>query len=269
MRTTTFIYILSCPKSGDVMYVGKSNDPKGRFSKHKRMMDNNKLKNLWIGELKTENLTPVLTIIDEVSISNWSNMEKFYISKFRGIGCKLFNTSIGGEGLDYGNQTSFNGRNARKVVSLTKDGTHHKTFDSAKEAAASIGKNNISSALNGVTKKAGGYIWIYEEIYKNLSKSKILKIVENANNNLSRYNGSETKFTKNQKPWNDGLNIKLKPNKNVHQYTIDDEFVKTWETAKQASISLTGNEKGEGNISKCARGKGKIAFKYKWLYNLK
>lgn len=33
-----------------------------------------------------------------------------------------------------------------------------------------------------------------------------------------------------------------------------------------ASISITGSEKGEHNISRCARGKNNTAFKYKWSY---
>ena len=36
--------------------------------------------------------------------------------------------------------------------------------------------------------------------------------------------------------------------------------------AKMASISITGSEKGEHNISICARGKNNTAFKYKWSY---
>jgi len=267
MRKTTFIYTLSCPKSGDVMYVGKSNDPKSRFYKHKQVSGNNTTKNNWIRSLISENLSPVLTIIDEVLITDWKRMEKFYISKFRELGCELSNSSSGGDGMSFGNQTSFDGKHARKVIALDKSGIYHKEFNSAKEAASYINKHNISSALKGVTKKAGGYIWIYEDVYKNLSEVDLRRIVENANRNLSKDNGKKTMFRKGQKSWNKGkFGIKLKPNKNVHQYTIDGEFVKTWETAKEASIHITGNISGEDNISKCARGDGKTAFKYKWTY---
>ena len=52
----------------------------------------------------------------------------------------------------------------------------------------------------------------------------------------------------------------------VHQFDIHGNFIKTWETAKMASISITGSEKGEHNISRCASGKNNTAFKYKWSY---
>lgn len=266
MRKTTFIYTLSCPKSGDIMYVGKSNDPKSRFYKHKQVKGST-TKNNWISKLKSENLSPILTIIDEVLIKDWKRMEKFYISKFRKLGCELTNSSSGGDGMSFGNQTSFDGQHAKKVIAIDKFGSYHKEFNSAKEAAAYINKHNISSALKGLTKKAGGYIWIYKDVYKNLSQEDLHKIVENANRNLSKGNGEKTRFKKNQNSWNKGkIGIKLKPNKNVHQYTMDDVFIKTWETAKEASIYITGDVTGEDNISKCARGDGKTAFKYKWLY---
>ncbi len=270
MKTTTFIYTLQCPKSGDVRYVGKSNKPKDRFYKHIQMADNNHHKNKWINDLKLEKLTPILSILDEVLISEWKDREKFYISKFRELGCDLFNTSIGGEGLDFGNQTSFKpGNGSKKIVCLLSDGTYHKTFDSGKESAEYVNKHNISSVLKGVTKKAGGYIWVYEDIYNQMSENELNDFVANANNNLSSLNGINNRFKKNEKSWNTGLiGIKLKPNKNIHQYTKEGEYIRTWETAKQASISITGSVDGEHNISKCARGEGKTAFKYKWSYNL-
>lgn len=264
---TTYIYTLSCPKTGDIRYVGKSNNPKSRFRKHLKMIDNNKLKNNWISILISDNEKPILNVIDEVNLSDWKEKEKFYISKYRTLGCDLFNTSCGGDGLTFGNQTSFNGRNAVKVVCLNLDGTLNKTFDSAKEGAKYINKHNISSALKGFTKKAGGYIWLYESFYLSLSLDEIQNLIDDKNNNQSSYNGIKTRFKQGSSSWNLGIKgIKLKPNKNVHQFDIHGNFIKTWETAKMASISITGSEKGEHNISRCARGKNNTAFKYKWSY---
>lgn len=267
MKNKTYIYTLSCPETGDVRYVGKSNDPKSRFRKHLKMVDNNQLKNHWISKLISNDLIPILTIIDEVDINQWKEKEKFYISKYRTLGFDLFNTSCGGDGLTFGNKTSFDGSHAVKVVCLNIDGTLNRVFDSAKEAASYIGKHNISSALKGVTKKAGGYIWLYESVYVSLSTEDIKKLIKEKNNNQSKYNGFKTRFKKGTSTWNKGLKgIKLKPNKNIHQFDLYGNFIKTWETAKIASISITGDERGEANIAKCARGVGNTAFNYKWSY---
>lgn len=254
-RTTTFIYSLSCPISGDVRYIGKSNNPKERFSKHMQMIDNNKHKNFWISSLLSEGLKPILTTVEEVLISEWKDKEKLYIGKFRELGCELFNTSIGGEGLDYGNQTSFKpGNGNKKIVCLLTDGSYHKTFDSTKESAKYIGKHNISSALKGVTKKAGGYIWIYEDRYKKMSKKELIEFVENANYNKSKDNLNEGSFKKGHNTWN---------KKEVHQYTKDNVFIKTWDNSTLASIYLNVNSSG---ITRCAAGQRKTAFGYKWSY---
>jgi hypothetical protein len=267
MRNTTFIYTLSCPISGDVRYVGKANNPRERYSKHNKMCDNNQIKNEWIKSLLDSNLKPVLTIIDEVKISQWKEMEKFYIKKYKDLGCKLTNISGGANGTDFGNQTSFDGSNARKIICLLKTGECNKIFDSIKDAKEFIGCNknnsNINSVLKGKTKTAHGFIWLYESDYKNLSTTELDNIVESANNNMSNIawkNGLiNHQFKKGQK----SLNKKM-----VHQYSKDGDFIKTWDSATDASVSFFGSRRGQGSISMCAIGDRKSAFGYKWSYNL-
>lgn len=256
-RTTTFIYSLSCPISGDVRYIGKSNNPKLRFYKHLQMLDNNKDKNFWIKELLSDESKPILTIVEEVLISEWKDKEKLYIGKFRELGCDLLNSSIGGEGLDFGNKTSFKpGEGSKKITCLLSDGSYHKTFDSAKDAASYIGKHNISSALKGVTKKAGGYIWIYEDKFIKMTKDELSIFIENANNNKSSLNGTKSRFSKGHNTWN---------KKSVNQYTLDDIFIKTWEDVTTATLSF-GGSRNNSSISMCAKGNRKTAFGYKWKY---
>lgn len=266
----TFIYTLSCPESNEVKYVGKSNNPRKRFNEHLRMCDRNIDKNNWIYNLKCNDKIPILIIVEKVLISEWKDKEKFYISTYRNMGLHLFNTSIGGEGLDFGNQTSFKkGNGSRKVICLLSDGTIHNTFNSTIEAASYINKHNIDYALSGKVKKSGGYIWIYQDKYILMNENEKLNFINNCNHNKSMDKGTSNKgsFIKGHNTWNKGIvGIKLKPNKNVHQFSLDNIFIKTWNTAKEASIQITGNVNGEHNISKCARGNSNMAFKYKWSY---
>ena len=261
MRTTTFIYTLSCPRSGDIRYVGKANDPKGRFAEHSRMRDNNHLKNNWIKELLDQNSRPVLTIIDEILISEWKEREKFYISKFIDLGCDLLNICGGANGLSFGNKTSFNGSQARKVVSLNKDGTLYKIFSSMKESILSHG-SSVKSVLYKLTKTAHGYIWIFEDEYRKLSVSELKIIVENANNNMSKFSWKNGLVNYQFKKGRKSLNKKV-----VHQYTKNNIFIKTWDSATDATISICGKDK-KSLISKCATGYRKTSLGFKWSYTL-
>jgi predicted GIY-YIG superfamily endonuclease len=259
MRTTTFIYTLSCPISGDVRYVGKSNDPKGRFSEHRRMRGNNHLKNNWIKELLDQNLRPVLTTIDEILISEWKEKEKFYISKFTDLGCDLLNICGGANGLSFGNQTSFDGSQARKVICLFKDGTLYKTFSSMKESILSHG-SSVKSVLYKLTKTAHGYIWIFEDEYKKLSVDELKTIVKNANNNMSNLSWKNGLINYQFKKGNIPLNTKK-----VYQYTKDNVFIKTWDSVMEATMSICGKKKS--HISMAAAGTRKTAMGFKWSYN--
>jgi hypothetical protein len=104
---TTFIYILKCPKTGDIRYVGKSNNPKHRYNAHMRTDNTASCHKInWIQKLLKEGLKPELEILEEVSEENWKERERYYISKYREL-YDLTNCKDGGEGLFKGNQTSF------------------------------------------------------------------------------------------------------------------------------------------------------------------
>ena len=66
-------------------------------------------------------------------------------------------------------------------------------------------------------------------------------------------------------PWNKGLKgKKLKPDKNVFQYSIyTGEFIKKWNTAKEAGESLNINF---SSIGHCCRGANKSSGGYMWRY---
>ena len=55
-----------------------------------------------------------------------------------------------------------------------------------------------------------------------------------------------------------------KRKKPISQFTLDDKFVKTWDSAREVQ-----NELGfcESNINKCLKGNIKTAYGYKWKYS--
>ena len=235
----TFIYALCCPISGEVRYIGKANKPKERFTKHKskNSKDNNKDKKEWIANLLSDNLSPVLKILEEVAIDDWKEKEKYYIKKYKNEGCNLLNICGGANGSVFGNITSFNGRNAVKVVCLDKEGNYINTFNSVKEGSEFC-QHKIYNALKGNTKTTGNYLWLYEKKYNNISVEELKKIVENANINNSSKNGEKTQFGK-VDPWNKGLNLKKK----VIQISKDGIIIKIWNNSNEASVEFFGNQK--------------------------
>lgn len=193
----TKIYTLSCPISSDVRYIGKTNNPYQRLKAHNnKARDTNTHKRNWINSLRNKGLKPVFTIIDEVPIDNWQYWEKFYIEKYIKLGCKLVNYYDGGEGLTFGNRTSFKkGHNSRPIVALEKDGTYFNTFVNAYEAELIIGKKGIDSVLSCKTKTCGGYIWLYEDDYNSFSND-IIKAIVIYTKDHSKKGGKETRFKK-------------------------------------------------------------------------
>lgn len=266
---TTKIYVLIDPRDNSIRYVGKTNNEKERYKNHlNSLRDKNTHKRNWINQLKSIGLKPIMKVIEEIEIDKWKERESFYINHYKLLGFKLTNCSDGGEGLIKANKTSFKkNNNGLKIVALQKDGTYFNRYDSIREAKRQLGvhPNNIYSVITKKTKTAGGFIWVKEDEYDVMSSTEINKLVEFSNNNKEK-GGKKTRFKVGMKSWNSGKRgIKLKPDKNVHQYTLDRVFIKTWSTAKKAANELNANEE---SIGQCARGKYKSAGGFYWSYNL-
>ena len=62
-----FIYTLECPISGEIRYIGKTNNIKKRLSTHIFVSKKQKThKDKWIFKLKKDNKKPIIKIIDEI-----------------------------------------------------------------------------------------------------------------------------------------------------------------------------------------------------------
>lgn len=139
----TYIYILTDPLTNQIKYVGKANDPKERYKNHKnRCRDKNTHKRNWMNKLRLKSLYPEIEIIDKVLASEWHYWEKFWIAYYKFLGCNLVNHTSGGDGLTFGNQTSFKkGQvpwNKGTAKSIIKKGFNQKCLET------SFKKGNIS-----------------------------------------------------------------------------------------------------------------------------
>ena len=88
-----FIYVLKCPDSGAVRYVGKTNNIKKRMSSH--LSTRSRLRSSrWIQKLIASGKKPVIDVIEETF--DWENRERYWIAFYRSSGCDLLNIDDGG-----------------------------------------------------------------------------------------------------------------------------------------------------------------------------
>jgi hypothetical protein len=97
---TIKIYALIDPRTDDIRYVGKTNQPlPRRLSAH--LIEKSKCHRCnWISELKRFGLVPLIEIIEEVKEGiNWQEREIFWIKHLRIVGFNLTNNTSGGDGV--------------------------------------------------------------------------------------------------------------------------------------------------------------------------
>ena len=177
---TTFIYILQNPVTLETKYIGKSNNPKKRFSYHCSVgyKSNNKTGN-WLKSLKKLNLKPLMTIIDETE-DNWQDLESYWISQFRTWGFNLTNHTNGGEGVYGGGEW-----NNTPVTVFTKEGTLFKSFESQKQCASyfKTTPENVKAVVSGrnilLLKKYQVKLGIISENIDKAKERKPYKLSEN------------------------------------------------------------------------------------------
>lgn len=104
---TTFIYALIDPRDLNVRYVGKADNPKQRYSHHchpkaRPIRANKRAHHLtrcgaWVRGLINQGLLPQMVTLEECSMDNWRERERYWIAHHRND--KLTNLTLGGEGL--------------------------------------------------------------------------------------------------------------------------------------------------------------------------
>lgn len=114
----------------------------------------------------------IIEKIDECSEKEWETKEIELIKTHKDLGFKLLNLDKGGKGVitkEKREKSSLerSGEAHRKsVIALTLKGEFFKEFESVTKAAEYFNHKhctNISSVLNGFTKSAYGYLWVYKE----------------------------------------------------------------------------------------------------------
>lgn len=99
-----FIYALCDPRNGEIRYIGKTNDPKGRLRSHINQAKMGRYRHHtanWLRSLIAIGLKPDLIVIYEVAPpQTWQDAERSAISAALKRGCRLTNYTSGGDGCE-------------------------------------------------------------------------------------------------------------------------------------------------------------------------
>lgn len=259
MNSTTFIYTLS-DSSGNIRYIGKSNTPRKRLYSHiKECKTSNKSHKInWIKSLLDKNETPIIEILEEVSIDNWQNSEIYWIEQFRQWGFNLTNISIGGTNNNY--KRSIETKQKMRVSKLGKklpEEQKKKISDGVKQKFIDNPNYNKSSDKIHIIDRD----LLYQKyIIENLSTTKCASFFGTAKSTIF-HNLKENNISKDKSIW---INqVASNPKKIVLQYDLDGNLINEWEGIQVITDSLSINK---SNIANCCRGIARSAGGFIWRY---
>lgn len=92
------IYLLKCPITQEVRYVGKTIKSLNRRLSDHLWAKNKSHKTSWIISLTKQNLKPLIELIEIVEETVWQEREIYWIKFYKDLGANLCNHTIGGEG---------------------------------------------------------------------------------------------------------------------------------------------------------------------------
>lgn len=107
MSKAAYIYGLCDPRNGtditSVRYVGKTTTTLDRrlrqHIQYKSVLQDSTHKARWIRKLLRENVVPIMIALEETTAQRVNEREVFWIRYCRQLGCRLTNSTAGGEGL--------------------------------------------------------------------------------------------------------------------------------------------------------------------------
>jgi hypothetical protein len=182
-----FIYSLSDPRTGEIRYIGKTNNIKKRLKRHlsNDSLNDNTYRSNWIISLLRDEIVPEIKVVGEFPKEDINEKEIYYIDLYKKEGYNLTNHSIGGDGynwtgrkhkLESNIKNKINNAHRKSVGQYDLEMNLINTYHSIREAEKETGINRrgISGVCKGIKSyfTAGGYIWKFIE---KINKTEILE----------------------------------------------------------------------------------------------
>jgi hypothetical protein len=113
----TYIYTLIDPITKEVRYVGKSINPKNRYSQHIRSSVKRKTYvNIWVNDLINDGLKPIMEIVDKCVDCDWVELERSWAVKLYEENKKLCNLTYISEKENRDPNLSINITSHNKII---------------------------------------------------------------------------------------------------------------------------------------------------------
>lgn len=149
------IYALVDPRTFELRYIGLSENLKSRRRQHSKPNSSTQGPHLmnWIQNLQKDNLKPEFLVLEYCSIKDLSENEVFWISYFKGLGCRLTNLTSGGEQFYHAKESKQKISNSllgHEVLPETREKLRQAALKQPKHIYTSEQKKALSEARKGM-----------------------------------------------------------------------------------------------------------------------
>jgi group I intron endonuclease len=229
----------------DKYYIGQANDIHNRWIQHRSRLrcgkhENNHLQASY--DIYKENSFEYF-VVEECDVEQLDEKEQYYIQKYDSYN-NGYNQDLGGAGCKGYKHTEEEilkmrrVQNPKPVLQIDSQLNIVNRWESSAHASKTLGfyKRGIDKVCcrEDRQKSIGGYIWVYEEEYKN-----------------------------NQVDWDYYLNVNESKSKKVSQYDLDMNLVKVWESIYQVQVELGYCH---SQITRNCNMKSKTAYNFVWRF---
>lgn len=241
MERKAKLYVLKHPISNEIRYVGITiRKLQERLSGHMSDVKNrpklNAHKTNWIKKIMRGGNIPKIELIKEYeNIEDAKAAEIEYIAKYKNL-YNLVNATIGGDHLgerSHTRESILKKKSTRSVKQYNIFGEFLRSFDITEDAARYLdlpSASKITACCRGDRKQAHGYIWRYsEDELGDISDLNIYSLTFNS----------------------------------LVQYSLDGDFIKTYDSYLEASKEVGDKSKG-GNIASACKGDQRQCKGFLW-----
>lgn len=273
-----YIYALLDPTTNQIKYIGQTNNIERRFNDHLSSSLNEKsdsyntYKARWIRKLLSNNIKPIIQIVEECENLEQSNLkERFHIEKLTNEGHKLTNSYVS-DVTEFSLETKEKMSNAKKGKKLEEIVGNEKAIELKKYYSERIKTNNPNKSDDPIVKEKISNT--LKEFFKDKENHWAygLKMTEEHNDKLRLAKLNNPKNVGNRKPRteeqkekvrNSIKGIKIKRSE-IIQYDLDMNILNTWKSIREIQrfdATLMRNQ-----IAKCCKGLKDNYAGFIWKY---
>lgn len=275
-----YIYTLSDPSTMEIRYVGQTNEPKRRFNDHISSSINESsesydtYKARWIRKVITNNLLPIMNIVDSCRSFEESNkLERIYVENLTKDGCRLTNSHVT-DVTEFSVETrkkissAKKGKTLEEIVGLEKS-LELKEYYSERMKLNNPNKSNDTLVKEKISNTLKEYFstpenhWAYGKKMTDDHNEKLRQAKLNNPNNVG-----------NRKPRTDEQKEKIRKSilgrkvqrHKILQYDLDDNLIKEWKSLRE--IENNNSTLKRNQISKCCKGEKDFYGGFIWKFNI-